>query len=64
MSRTMEEFYAIREAFRADTELMRLASLVGTDAKDPENNLADYVAGMIMANRESVRAEYEEESNE
>jgi hypothetical protein len=64
MSRTMEEFYAIRDAFRYDDELFRLASLVGTDAKNPKRNLADYIAGMVMSHRESVRNEYEDLSLE
>lgn len=28
-------------------EILRLASLVGTDAKDPENKLLDYIDAVI-----------------
>lgn len=48
MSTTMEEFFAIRDILRMDKELLRLASLVGTDAKTPEDKLANYIAETIM----------------
>ena len=59
MNRAMEEFYAVRDALKQDRKLFRLASLVGTDAKNPEQNLADYVAGMVMLRREGLRIEEE-----
>lgn len=37
-----------------DRELMRLASLVGTDAKTPELNLAKYIEKLISSEREAA----------
>lgn len=49
MHAEMEKYFAIRDTLEMEGELFRFASLVGTDASNPNRRLAEYVATLIMS---------------